>query len=70
MPPISSSPLEKLRHLRLVEEMAAELGADIDEVREIYQHELDRLRADATVLDYLPVLASRHTREILHRVHG
>lgn len=51
-----------------IEALARETSRPIDEVKEIYEGEFARLRADARITDYLILFASRRTRDTLvHR---
>ncbi len=59
------SALEKAKHLQAIRRLAGEVGRDLALVKRTYEHELQRLQAGARVRDYLPLLASRHTMEIL-----
>ena len=51
--------------LHAIEEIALESGRPMSEVKRIYEAELERLKADAQVRDYLLLFASRRTREAL-----
>ena len=54
--------------LKVIEEIALESGQPISEVTKIYEAEFARLKANAHIRDYLPLFASRRTREVLlHR---
>ena len=67
VPHITSSQLEKLKDFRLADELATKLGMSLENVREIYKQELDRLQVGARVVDYLPLFAARNAREILQQ---
>jgi hypothetical protein len=48
-----------------IEALARETSQPIDEVKQIYEGEFARLRADARITDYLILFASRRTRDAL-----
>ena len=48
-----------------IEALARETARPISEVKEIYEGEFARLRADARITDYLILFASRRTRDVL-----
>jgi hypothetical protein len=45
--------------------LAAELGLPLDDVRRVYDKQLSRLKSDASVGQYLVLLATRRTRDEL-----
>ena len=55
------------RHLASVQLLCHETGRPFDEIAEVYQCELRRLSAQASVLDYLPVLVCKKVRELYRR---
>ena len=55
------------RHLASVQSLCDETGRPFDEIAEVYQCELRRLSAQASVLDYLPVLVGKKVRELYRR---
>jgi hypothetical protein len=54
------------RHLASIRVLSDEVGRPFDEIAAVYQCELLRLSAQASVLDYLPVLVCKHVR-LLYR---
>lgn len=60
------NPAERDYHLKAMHAIATELRTDFNIVRQAYEHELSRLQAGAKLHDYIPLLAARHTRELLH----
>ena len=61
------NPIERAKHLKAILRLAGETGRDVAIVKDLYEHELERLQDGAHVRDYLPLLASRHTMEILRK---
>ncbi len=55
------------RHVGAVRVLCDELGRPPEEVLGAYQCELRRLLAKAAVVDYLPVLVSKHVRQLYRR---
>lgn len=55
--------------LRVVEELSNELHLPVNEVREIYRQQLQRLAAGARIQGFLGVLAMRNTRSVLRGGH-
>jgi hypothetical protein len=53
-----------------IEALAQETGAALSLVTELYQRELARLEANATVRGFLAVLASRNVRMVLRAVQA
>lgn len=51
----------------IVESLAAQFHAPIDEVATLYERERAELSADAKVTTYLHVIAMRHVQDILRR---
>jgi Protein of unknown function (DUF3562) len=54
-------------HGHAIARLSHELQVPLDEVGEIYRAQLARLGADAQILSFLGVLATRNTRDILRR---
>lgn len=48
--------------------LALKVHAPLEAVKRVYDCEFERLQRDARIRQYLPVLATRHVREIL-RTH-
>ena len=59
------NPIEKAKHLKAIQRLASEIGCDVAIVKSTYEHELERLQRGARVREFLPMLVSRHTMEIL-----
>ncbi|MEJ7805638.1 MAG: DUF3562 domain-containing protein [Telluria sp.] len=58
-------------HLASVLHLCEQVGRPFDEVTEVYQCELLRLLAQASVADYLPVLVAKRVRQLYqHRVQA
>ena len=53
------------REHHAISELAGESGRPLDVVAAVYRAELARLKEDASIHDFLPVLAARRTREAL-----
>ena len=60
---MGDDPKEQFLHASMIEALAAELHRPIDKVRGVYEDEMVRLKANAKVKTFLPVLAARCTRE-------
>ena len=56
---------EEALHKFAIEALAIETHRPIARVRVVYEDVLARLKADARITDYLPVIASRRARETL-----
>lgn len=52
------------RHLASIQVLCDEVGRPFDEIAGVYQCELLRLSAQASVVDYLPVLVCKRVRQI------
>jgi hypothetical protein len=52
-------------HVGVIARLSRELQVPLQEVREIYGAQLERLAADARIQSFLGVLATRNTRDIL-----
>ena len=64
-------PAEHARPSESLSVLAVELGIPLDEVRRVYEKHLSRLESDASVGQYLVLLATRRTRdELLGRDGG
>lgn len=56
------------KNLSAIEELARESSLPVEEVKEVYENELARLRDGARITDFLILFASRRTRDTLaHR---
>jgi hypothetical protein len=49
----------------LLQALAIQTSRPLDEVRQVYETEFERLDKDARVKIYVPIFAARHTREAL-----
>jgi hypothetical protein len=59
------------RHLASIRVLSDEVGRPFDEIAAVYQRELLRLSEHASVVDYLPVLVSKHVRQLYrHRLQA
>jgi hypothetical protein len=59
------------RHLASIRVLSDEVGRPFDEIAAVYQCELVRLSAHASVIDYLPVLVCKHVRQLYrHRLQA
>jgi F0F1-type ATP synthase gamma subunit len=58
---------EEAVHLVAMKALAHGLGRPLDEVRPVYEKHYSRLKADARVGQYLPLLTTRRTRDELQR---
>jgi hypothetical protein len=59
---VSSKPVD---HKRLIELLARQFGAPIDEVALLYEQEREALEAHSRVKAFVPVLVARHIRDLL-----
>jgi hypothetical protein len=59
------SPDEEALHQHAIQSLANEPNRPVDEVRSIYESAYLRLKPDARITDYLPVLVARRTRDSL-----
>ena len=64
------APTDPQREQHAISELAGESGHPIDVVASVYRAELARLKEDASIHDFLPVLAARRTREALRIDEG
>jgi len=60
-------PAEAEKHQRAIESLAAETHAPVEEVRSVYEGELEQIKAAARVEDFIPTLTHRRTRAQLKR---
>jgi hypothetical protein len=58
---------EQATNLAVIEALAEQTQRPMDEVRQVYEVELARLKRDARITDYVSLLASRHARARLTR---
>ena len=59
------SPDEEALHQHAIQNLADETNRPVDEVRSIYESAYLRLKPQARITDYLPVLVARRTRDSL-----
>ena len=59
------APTDPQREQHAITALAGESGHPIDVVASVYRAELARLKVDASIHDFLPVLAARRAREAL-----
>jgi Protein of unknown function (DUF3562) len=59
--------VERTKHQDTIDHLAKESGLPVGEIGRIYEAELLRLKADARVKDYLPVLLIRKVKDTLKR---
>lgn len=57
------------KNLSAIEALARESSLPVEEVKEVYENELARLRDDARITDFLVLFASRRTRSTLAHRH-
>ena len=55
------------KHQDTIDHLAKESGMPVNEIGRIYEAELLRLKADARVKDYLPVLLIRKVKDTIKR---
>jgi len=55
------------KHERAIESLASETRAPVEEVKTVYETELEKVKQRARVPDFVPTLAHRHTRQALKR---
>lgn len=58
---------ESDKHERAIEALAAEAEAPVEEVRSVYESELNKVKQGARVQDFVPTLAHRRARQALKR---
>lgn len=56
---------EETIHYKSIEIVSAHIGESLESVRRIYEIVLCRLKRDARVKDYLPILAGKRTQELI-----
>ena len=59
---LDDSVAEHAKHLAAIAALAQETRRPLDEVKEVYEVELARLRIEARITDYVPLFASRSTK--------
>lgn len=63
------SDIEWTRHRDTIDYLAKESGLPVWEIGQIYETELQRLKAEARVKDFLPVLIIRIVKDTIRRKH-
>jgi hypothetical protein len=58
------------QHGSIIEALARETGTELSHVKELYEHELAQLEANAKVRGFLSVLACRHVRMALRQTYA
>jgi hypothetical protein len=53
------------KHMRTVESLAAEVQKPVAELIPLYENVLARLKAQAVITDYLPILVSKQVKYLL-----
>ncbi len=55
------------KHQNVIEQLALELDRTVLDVAPLYEEVLARLRPQAQIQDYLPILVSKRVRQLLKR---
>jgi hypothetical protein len=63
----STYPRKSSTHERAIEALARESHVPIDQVAQLYEHELTGLKVGARITDFLTILTTRKVREILRQ---
>ncbi|MHB8742449.1 MAG: DUF3562 domain-containing protein [Sulfuricaulis sp.] len=66
-PLYDESEVESSRHRDTIDHLAKESGLPASEIFRIYEAELQRLKTDAKVKDFLPVLLIRIVRDTIRQ---
>jgi len=61
------NPVQEALHLKAMHALATETGHELARVRQIYESELARLQSGAHIREYVLLLSSRRTREVLRQ---
>lgn len=64
---LDDSAAEQAKSLAAIAALAQETRRPLDEVKEVYEVELARLKTTARITDYVPLFASRSTKARLAR---
>ena len=59
--------IEKRLHLRAIKILSANAGLSADRVERLYEIVLHRLKGEAKIKDFLPILVSRRVRYLLEK---
>lgn len=65
MSEFNDSAAEHANNLAVIAALARETRRPVDEVRQVYELELARLKTNARIVDYVPLFASRITKALL-----
>lgn len=65
--PLYENDIELSRHRDTIDHLAKESGLPTWEISRIYEAELQRLKADAKVKDFLPVLIIRIVKDTIRQ---
>lgn len=57
---------EKSHHLAAMKALARDLGIQIEEIGALYERALEEIKKTARIKDYLPILASRQVKDLVH----
>ena len=52
-------------HDSVIESLALQYQMDETQIRHIYEQELDKLKVSSRIKSFIPVLCSRHVKEII-----
>lgn len=67
MKKLDDSAAEQAKNLAAIAALAQETRRPVDEVKQVYEVELARLKTHARITDYVPLFASRSTKARLVR---
>jgi Protein of unknown function (DUF3562) len=68
MPQLYANPDQEALHLKAMQALAAETSHEFALVRQVYEEELERLQAQAHVMEFVVLLSSRRAREVLRKL--
>jgi hypothetical protein len=57
--------VEKKRHAHAIQTLARDMGIPVEEVNQLYEQELEKLKEYARVKDFLPLIVSRRVKDLL-----
>lgn len=64
-PQLLEDEMEKKRHERATEMLARDTGVPVEEISQLYQQELEKLKEGARIKDFLTLFVSRRVKELL-----
>jgi hypothetical protein len=67
MSKLYDNPDQEALHLKAIQSLAVETGNDFALVRRVYEAELAQLQSAARVREFVVLLSSRRTREVLSK---